>query len=105
MQQRLQDKKFACIFLVVGGNPDLAGILPGNAALHRDDAKPSSVAFDFAVDPDLLSPRLRVAVYVLSTRVVAAGEPVLPSLELTKELKNLGFRHTQILQAEEINAR
>jgi hypothetical protein len=35
----------------------------------------SGVAFDFAVDPKLLSWPERVALYALSRRVAAAGEP------------------------------
>lgn len=68
----------------------------------------SGVAFDFAVDPKLLSWPERLALRALSRRVEAAGEPFqlfFRPPELTEELKNLGFQRTEILGAEEINAR
>src|SRR6266478_2209530 len=68
----------------------------------------SGVVFDFAVDSKLLSWAERVAVYALSRRVAAADEPFqlfFRPPELTEELKNLGFQRTEILGAEEINAR
>jgi methyltransferase (TIGR00027 family) len=68
----------------------------------------SGVAFDFAVDSKLLSWPERVAVYALSRRVAAAGEPFQLFFrpdELINELRALGFHHTEILGAAEINAR
>ena len=68
----------------------------------------SGVAFDFAVDPKLLGLRQRLALYVLSRRVAAAGEPFqlfFRPAELAEELKDLGFKNTEILDAEEINLR
>jgi O-methyltransferase involved in polyketide biosynthesis len=67
----------------------------------------SGVAFDF-VDPKLLALRQRLALYVLSRRVAAAGEPFqlfFRPAELAEELKDLGFKNTEILGAEETNAR
>jgi len=64
----------------------------------------TGVAFDFAVDPKLLGLRQRLALYVLSQRVAAAGEPFQlffrPS-GLVEELKALGFARTEILGAQE----
>ncbi len=68
----------------------------------------SGVAFDFAVDPKLLGLKQRLALYVLSRRVAAAGEPFqlfFRPEELAKELKQLGFRSTEILGVREINER
>jgi methyltransferase (TIGR00027 family) len=68
----------------------------------------SGVAFDFAVDPKLLGVRERVALYVLSRRVAAAGEPFqlfFRPAELVDELKKLGFTRTEMLGAQEINIR
>jgi methyltransferase (TIGR00027 family) len=68
----------------------------------------SGVAFDFAVDPKLLNLRQRLALYVISRRVAAAGEPFqlfFRPTELAEELRNLGFQRTEILGTEEINAR
>lgn len=68
----------------------------------------SGVAFDFAVDPKLLNLRQRIALYAISSRVAAAGEPFQlffrPS-ELAEELGKMGFRRTEILGTDEINAR
>jgi len=68
----------------------------------------TGIAFDFAVDPKLLGWPERVALYALSRRVAAAGEPFqlfFRPAELAEELKHLGFQRTEILGAEEINAR
>lgn len=68
----------------------------------------SGVAFDFAVDRKLLNLGQRLALYLLSRRVAAAGEPFqlfFPPAELAKELRDLGFHRTEILDTEEINAR
>jgi hypothetical protein len=68
----------------------------------------SGVAFDFAVDPKLLGLKQRLALYVLSRRVAAAGEPFqlfFRPEELAEELKQLGFSGTEILGVREINER
>ena len=68
----------------------------------------SGVAFDFAVDPKLLGLKQRLALFVLSRRVAAAGEPFqlfFRPEELVKELKQSGFRNTEILGVREINER
>ena len=68
----------------------------------------SGVAFDFAVDHKLLNLGQRLALYVLSRRVAAAGEPFQLFFrpdDLVKELEDLGFRRTEILDTKEINTR
>jgi methyltransferase (TIGR00027 family) len=68
----------------------------------------SGVAFDFAVDRKLLNLGQRLALFVLSRRVKAAGEPFqlfFDPTELVKELRDLGFQHTERLDTEEINVR
>jgi methyltransferase (TIGR00027 family) len=68
----------------------------------------SGVAFDFAVDPKLLGLQERLALYLLSRRVASAGEPFrlfFRPAELVEELKKLGFTRTEMLGAQEINAR
>jgi len=68
----------------------------------------SGVVFDFAIDPALLNAGQREALDALSARVARYGEPFQlffdPS-KLQKELKSLGFRRTEFLQGEQINAR
>ncbi len=68
----------------------------------------SGVAFDFAVDPKLLNLRQRLALHLISGRVAAAGELFqlfFRPTELAGELRNVGFQRTEILGAEETNAR
>jgi methyltransferase (TIGR00027 family) len=68
----------------------------------------SGVAFDFAVDPKLLDLKHRLALWALSARVAAAGEPFqlfFKPDELAPDLKGLGFHEVEILAAEQINAR
>jgi len=68
----------------------------------------SGVVFDFAVDRSLLNPGQRMALDALSRRVAAAGEPFqlfFDPRKLQDELKSLGFRRTEFLQGEQINAR
>ena len=68
----------------------------------------SGVVFDFAVDRKLLNLGQRLALYVLSRRVAAAGEPFqlfFHPAELAKEVRDLGFQRMEILDTEEINAR
>jgi len=68
----------------------------------------SGVAFDFAVDRKLLNLGQRLALYLLSRRVAAAGEPFqlfFHPAELARELKDWGFQRTERLDTEEINAR
>ncbi|HUA16352.1 MAG TPA: class I SAM-dependent methyltransferase [Verrucomicrobiae bacterium] len=68
----------------------------------------SGIAFDFAVHRDLLNLREKLALYALSQRVAAAGEPFQLFFrpdELAADLRVLGFRQTEILAAAEINAR
>ena len=49
----------------------------------------SGVAFDFAVDPKLLGLLQRLALYVLSRRVAAAGEPFHSSSARRDSRRNL----------------
>lgn len=68
----------------------------------------SGVVFDFAIDRKLLNPGQRIAAEALSRRVAAAGEPFqlfFDPGELQSELKNLGFRRTEFLDREHLNAR
>ena len=68
----------------------------------------SGVVFDFAIDRRLLNPGQRIAAEALSRRVAAAGEPFqlfLDPGDLQEELKGLGFRRTEILDREHLNAR
>jgi methyltransferase (TIGR00027 family) len=68
----------------------------------------SGIAFDFAVHRDLLNVREKLALYALSQRVAAAGEPFqlfFRTDELLADLRASGFRETEILAADEINAR
>jgi methyltransferase (TIGR00027 family) len=68
----------------------------------------SGVVFDFAVDRKLLNPGQRIAAAALARRVAAAGEPFQLFLEprkLQEELKGLGFRRTEFLDREQLNAR
>lgn len=68
----------------------------------------SGIVFDFAVEPKLLNLGQRFALYLLSRRVAAAGEPFqlfFRPTELARELRNMGFQRTEILDAEEINGR
>jgi O-methyltransferase involved in polyketide biosynthesis len=68
----------------------------------------SGVAFDFAVDPKLLNLRQRLALHLISGRVAAAVELFqlfFRPTELAGELRNVGFQRTEILGAEETNAR
>jgi methyltransferase (TIGR00027 family) len=68
----------------------------------------SGIAFDFAVDPKLLDLKQRLALWALSARVAAAGEPFqlfFKPDELELDLKGLGFHEVEILAASQINVR
>jgi methyltransferase (TIGR00027 family) len=68
----------------------------------------SGVVFDFAIDRKLLNPGQRIAAAALGRRVAAAGEPFQLFLDpsaLQEELKGLGFRRTEFLDREHLNAR
>jgi methyltransferase (TIGR00027 family) len=68
----------------------------------------SGVVFDFSIDRKLLNPGQRIAADALANRVAAAGEPFqlfLDPAELQQELKGLGFRRTEFLDREHLNAR
>jgi methyltransferase (TIGR00027 family) len=68
----------------------------------------SGVVFDFAIDRKLLNPGQRIAADALAARVADAGEPFqlfLDPANLQEELKDLGFRRTEFLDREQLNAR
>jgi methyltransferase (TIGR00027 family) len=68
----------------------------------------SGVVFDFAIDRKLLNPGQRVAAAALARRVAAAGEPFqlfFDPAALQDEMKGLGFRRTEFLDREHLNAR
>ncbi len=68
----------------------------------------SGVVFDFAIDRKLLNLGQRIALDVLANRVAAAGEPFrlfFDPARLQEELKGLGFRRTEFLDREHLNAR
>jgi methyltransferase (TIGR00027 family) len=68
----------------------------------------SGVAFDFAIDPQLLDWKGRLALKALSARVALSGEPFrlfFRPEELESELKHLGFGEIEILAGDEINTR
>ena len=68
----------------------------------------SGVVFDFAIDRKLLNFGQRIALDVLANRVAAAGEPFqlfFDPAKLQEELKGLGFRRTEFLDREQLNAR
>jgi len=68
----------------------------------------SGVVFDFAIDRKLLNFGQRIALDVLARRVAAAGEPFrlyFDPAKLQEELKGLGFRRTEFLDREHLNAR
>jgi methyltransferase (TIGR00027 family) len=68
----------------------------------------SGVVFDFAIDRRLLNPGQRIAAEALARRVAEAGEPFQIFFDpgkLLEELKDLGFRHTEFLDREQLNAR
>jgi methyltransferase (TIGR00027 family) len=68
----------------------------------------SGVVFDFAIDRKLLNPGQRIALDALASRVAAAGEPFqlfFDPARLQEELKGLGFRRSEFLDGEQLNAR
>jgi methyltransferase (TIGR00027 family) len=68
----------------------------------------SGVAFDFAVQRDLLNWKQKLSLYALSKRVAAAGEPFKLFFDpgkLADDLHRLGFTKTEILDGAETNAR
>src|SRR4051812_19296539 len=68
----------------------------------------SGVVFDFAIDRKLLNFGHRIAPDVLASRGAAAGEPFqlyFDPAKLQEELNDLGFRRTEFLDREHLNAR
>jgi len=68
----------------------------------------SGIVFDFAIHCDLLNLRQKLALYAVSKRVAAAGEPFQLFFDPTKlalELNDMGFARTETLSGAQINAR
>jgi methyltransferase (TIGR00027 family) len=68
----------------------------------------SGVVFDFTIDRKLLNPGQRIAAEALARRVAEAGEPFqlfFDPANLQEVLKGLGFRRTEFLEREQLNAR
>lgn len=71
-------------------------------------ARGSGVAFDWCVEPSMLSAMERMAVEAIAARVAAAGEPFqlfFQPEDLEASLHAAGFDHVETLGREEINAR
>jgi methyltransferase (TIGR00027 family) len=67
----------------------------------------TGVAFDYGVDPKLLTLRERLGVKMLANRVAAANEPFrlfFTPDELSSELRSTGFHRMEDLSSHEINA-
>jgi methyltransferase (TIGR00027 family) len=68
----------------------------------------SGLAFDFAIERSLLSPRQQLALDALAERVARAGEPFqlfFDPAALVSELARLGFGGIEDLAGDQINAR
>jgi methyltransferase (TIGR00027 family) len=68
----------------------------------------SGVVFDYAILPSLLTPDQRLVFDALANRVASAGEPwrtFFDPVELTKDLRAMGFGHVEDIGPAEINAR
>lgn len=68
----------------------------------------SGIVFDYAVPRDSLNWLGRIAFDRIASRVAAAGEPFrlfLDPMKLPVQLKQIGFRSTEDLSTDEINAR
>jgi len=68
----------------------------------------SEVVFDYAISPSLLTPDQRSILDALANRVASAGEPwrtFFDPVELTKDLRAMGFGHVEDIGPAEINAR
>ena len=84
-----------------------ASVMP---VLERIAALPrwSGVAFDYALDPDVLPGQARQVVEMMASRVAAAGEPWILFFDptrLAQSLHELGFTHIEDLDGGAINAR
>jgi methyltransferase (TIGR00027 family) len=68
----------------------------------------SGIAFDYAVERRLLTPRQKIALDAMSERVARAGEPFqlfFDPAALARDLAREGFRDIEDLDGEAINAR
>jgi methyltransferase (TIGR00027 family) len=74
----------------------------------RSIARESGIAFDWCVEPSMLSDTERMAVEALAARVAAAGEPFrlfFRPEDLDASLRAAGFDSIETLGRDEINAR
>jgi len=74
----------------------------------RSTARESGIAFDWCVEPSMLSAMERIAVEALAVRVAAAGEPFRLFFRpdaLEASLLTAGFETIETLGRDEINAR
>jgi methyltransferase (TIGR00027 family) len=65
------------------------------------------IAFDYMVDPELLTLRQRIGVRMLGARVAAAGEPFVgffDPAELVERMRGMGYREIRDLTPVELNA-
>jgi methyltransferase (TIGR00027 family) len=68
----------------------------------------TGLVFDYAVDPAILTAEERAALDLLARRVASAGEPFqlfFQPEELRQRLVQVGFRHIEDLDRDQINAR
>lgn len=68
----------------------------------------TAVSFDYALSPESLSLRRRLALKVLAARVAAAGEPFqlfFTPAELDAELRSAGFMRVEQCDSDELNRR
>jgi methyltransferase (TIGR00027 family) len=69
---------------------------------------PTAVSFDFALSPEILNPRARMAFEMLAERVAAAGEPFrlfFTPETLETELRGAAFSQVELTGADELNRR
>jgi len=74
----------------------------------RSTARESGIAFDWCVEPSMLSDMERMTVEALAARVAAAGEPFrlfFRPEDLEASLRTAGFETIETLGRDEINAR
>jgi methyltransferase (TIGR00027 family) len=74
----------------------------------RSTARESGIAFDWCVEPSMLSDMERIAVEALAARVAAAGEPFrlfFRPEDLEASLRAAGFDSIETLGRDEINVR
>lgn len=78
------------------------------AYVARATSAGGGIVFDYALAPEVLTPRQRAVFDALGERVRAAGEPFRSSfdpVELTQQLQTLGFAYSEDFSTEALNAR